>query len=297
MSKNKTTYQAPTTVKPIVHIDYRAYSKLLTYIRNVENEVGGIGSVKVTSTGDFLVTDIFLIEQTVSGASTNLSPQGVAKFLVERKRQHPEDDLSGYQLWWHSHYNFNTFWSGIDTGTIAELGENFDWLLSIVGNQNGDLLARVDMLAPFRVSLDELEITHGLMPTEDVEAIKTEIREKVKTYRYIAPAVHTSAPSTSIIPAIEATEDVEDFDLPGDDGPTSNYRIYENSWYRREFHLPTSTIYYVFDMSYNEKFEINDEGLPTTDEFGKVITLVLDTRGIPVSEKLAGEVFHATLPR
>jgi hypothetical protein len=118
-----------------VVIGYSAFRKLTAYINNVGNEVGGLGSIR--RAGNFIyVEDVFLLEQKVTGASTNLSPEGVAKFYQERLTLDPKDNLSIYKLWWHSHYNMSTFWSSIDVETIESFDQETkkdNFMLSIVG--------------------------------------------------------------------------------------------------------------------------------------------------------------------
>jgi hypothetical protein len=176
-------YAGAVTHRPTIVLTHEAKQKLIAYIMNVENEVGGLGSIEIN--GDTItVLDIFLLEQTVTGASTRLSPDGIAKFYQERKEINPHDDFSSYKLWWHSHHNFSVFWSGTDNQTIdsfdQETIEN-NFMVSIVGNQKEEMRARVDIYHPFRCSMDNLDISTLGEHNEYEEAIIEEIKSKVKT--------------------------------------------------------------------------------------------------------------------
>lgn len=178
-------YKCPLSV----HFTHMALAKLRAYIANVENEVGGLGQVTYNAEKNlFLITDIYLIEQTVSAASTLLSPEGLMKFYNERTQINPADDYSQYKLWWHSHYNFQTFWSGTDEATIESLDQETpenNWFLSVVGNQAGSMIARLDVYSPFRFTRNNIPIFKEEYPSEVEEMVKADIEAKVKTIRVV----------------------------------------------------------------------------------------------------------------
>lgn len=173
----------PANTKPLVSIGYMAKKKLMAYIKNVGNEVGGIG--KITRDGNTItIEDVYLIEQEVTGASTILSPEGMAKFYDERMAIEGREVMSQLKLWWHSHANMAVFWSGTDDATInsfdQETEEN-NWMLSLVGNHKGDIKIRLDIYRPYRYTIDNIDFYEDPEPvTEFDEAIKLEIAEKVK---------------------------------------------------------------------------------------------------------------------
>ena len=70
---------------PVIRLSYKAYVKLFTYIKYVQAEVGGLGSVR-TFGSVFVIDDIFLLEQEVTGATTDITGEGLAKFFAERKK-------------------------------------------------------------------------------------------------------------------------------------------------------------------------------------------------------------------
>ncbi len=50
-----------------------------------------------------------------------------------------------------------TFWSGTDETCIQNLA-NSNYLIPVVTNKNGDILARVDIFKPFHVTLNDLKV-------------------------------------------------------------------------------------------------------------------------------------------
>lgn len=188
-------YQTPNNLAPAVktdfkvkcpytvHLTYEAYIKLRAYVLNVKNEVGGWGSVSFDpETKVITVNDVFLIEQEVTAGTTVLDPKGMARFYSERKKENPDDDLGSYKLWWHSHAGFATIWSQTDNDTIDNLDplEEGGWMLSIVDNYLGDLVARLDVYSPFRITYNQMVWWADHIPPVLNEQIKAEIEEKVR---------------------------------------------------------------------------------------------------------------------
>lgn len=154
-----------------------AKMKLELYIRLADSaEVSGLGKVECLGRDDFLCTDVVLFEQESSWGGTELSQEAVAEFfaaLIERG-----EDPGQYRLWWHSHGRHQCFWSRTDVKTIERLGDT--WLVSVVGNVAGDLLARIDIFKPVHL---RGELPTGVYLETDAhfeEAIKKEISEKVR---------------------------------------------------------------------------------------------------------------------
>lgn len=163
-------------------IKHEAHKKLSAYIKNVGNEVGGLG--QVTRDGNTItVENVYLIHQKVTGVSTDLSPEGLATFYSERIKEDGNGAMGKLKLWWHSHYTMGVFWSGTDDATIESFDQETDidnWMLSIVGNQKGEIKARIDVYKPFRFTKDNLDVEFEQEElTEFDEEIKREISEKV----------------------------------------------------------------------------------------------------------------------
>ena len=114
---------------------------LASKIRRIET--CGIGNF-IKDGKDYIVSDFKWAEYTgrqdpsmdsfdlSSGASTTVDP----KILYEYQSRKPAN------VEWHSHSNFNVFWSGTDEGCIKKwIGQE---LMSIVTNLEGDILIRFD---------------------------------------------------------------------------------------------------------------------------------------------------------
>lgn len=176
-----------TTKFPKVYITPKAKRKMELYIQKCATEIMGFGEVEQKGS-DFLIKDVFILNQDATSASTNFNDETLEEFLVgliEAKKS-PKD----IKLWWHSHVNMGCFWSGDDKATAR--GFQNGWMISIVGNKRGEFLVRLDLFEPIRLTLDNLVFVEQKTYDPELAAtIEAEVNEKVrvKTYKYSYPLV------------------------------------------------------------------------------------------------------------
>ena len=164
------------------HLQYKYYVDLIDY------EISGVGLVEKQDGGILYVTELFLLNQTVTGTETRLHKDDVIKFMME-KMEDQNFPMEKLRLWWHSHVNVDTFWSSTDSGTINNLDLDLpedNWWLSIVANKSGKRRARVDTYAPFRLTVDNINVELG-DDLELMEEIANEIEAKVKINAPVTP--------------------------------------------------------------------------------------------------------------
>jgi len=169
-----------------VCVDHRVYQKLFAYIRAVDTEISGLGLVSMQTFddgADFIIEDLFLLDQECTVSQTTLDPNAIGELMIQLIQQGV--DLGKLKLWWHSHQKMTVFWSGTDNGTISQLGQ--EWMLSIVGNHRGQILARVDIYKPFPVTIHQIQIVPvGAVDLEMENEVAREVSEKV-TQMYMPP--------------------------------------------------------------------------------------------------------------
>jgi len=164
---------------PRVFIPPQALQRLKLYIELCPFEVGGLGTVEAFGE-DLLVADLFLIRQRASDSDTELDPQAVADHLLRTIQE--GKDPSSLRLWWHSHAEADTTWSGTDEKTIEAL--QIEHLVSIVGNKRHEFRCRLDRFLPKRLTLDGLPLIPAADAKPDDEGslrrqVMAELREKV----------------------------------------------------------------------------------------------------------------------
>lgn len=165
-----------------IYLPLATYHKMLGYALASEGEISGFGRV-TTAVKDkvtiFTVEDVRIFKQKVSSVHTSLDNEALSRFVVELAQEDIEP--SDWNCWWHSHYDFNTFFSATDSTTIDKLCKNSS-LVSICINQDGDLSGRFDQNG--KEVCDDIKIIVEQEIADDLlKACKEEVKEKVKFER------------------------------------------------------------------------------------------------------------------
>lgn len=150
---------------------------LMGWCKAASSEVSGMMLVEYDATKKALhVSNIYLPKQDCDSASTEIDDEAMAGLQMMLHKE--KKNLKSLRGWWHTHYNFNVFWSSTDTDTIGKLMSGNEWFLSIVVNQAGDFKARVDISTPFPLVIDDMDI-EVIGATEDLSKFKTDIDSQV----------------------------------------------------------------------------------------------------------------------
>ncbi len=195
-------------------IPREVYEKMM-YIggKAAPNEVQFLASVRETGGPKeliFTIGDVYLIDQTVSGGSTEFDEVALANFVASA--EHPED----IWCWIHSHVNMGVFWSSTDTATINRLLRSTKKLLSIVFTLDGKMKTRCDVslkalglsdevkaefgkLLPRHIVINDIDVDiRGGLSDEEKQLLDIELSQKLKTSR--ASFGYESLISSSSIP-------------------------------------------------------------------------------------------------
>lgn len=118
-----------------------AQAKINVYVNECPKEISGLGLVEERKDGTFYISEIFLLEQEVSGTETDIEASAIAKLILEIGVEKAQK----LRFWWHSHVNMGVFWSGTDHSCVEQLVSNATSpIISIVYNKKGESLCRVD---------------------------------------------------------------------------------------------------------------------------------------------------------
>jgi len=162
-----------------VVIPLQLYQKLFFYATNITKEISGLGMVERVD-NELRITDLFIVKQEVTTGNTTLDNKDLAQKTIDIINA--GGDPTKMKLWWHSHANGTVFWSGTDD-TCCDSYNNDQWLLSIVVNWKKEVLCRLDIYNPIRITLDHLPVMIK-EPTTSLSALeeecKVEMKEKVK---------------------------------------------------------------------------------------------------------------------
>jgi len=104
-------------------------NKLELYPKLVTGEIGGLMNVKEQK-NKLIIEDIIILKQKVGGAHFRLDEDALFEFLKTNKRR-----AHRFKGWWHSHANFEAFWSGVDDATFDMMAGMSKFALGVVTNK------------------------------------------------------------------------------------------------------------------------------------------------------------------
>lgn len=218
------TYTLQST--PKVHIENHAWRKMFGWCRAAESECSGYGLVKLVD-GVFVVYDVFFPLQYCSSGYTEIDD--IANHRLQDKLSRKKIDPTHYRFWWHTHYNFSTFWSGTDhQNARQQVNYNQEWEVSLVINQKGDYRCRVDYENPFSGTFDECDVytIPNSRKQKRKRNFKTDVLRYVKTMaqmpdRQKPKFINVNEGATVITPA---------YTPPVDTGKSWNDNSYNRDW-------------------------------------------------------------------
>jgi hypothetical protein len=174
----------------VVVIEKHAWNKMHGWCKAATSEVSGWGLVYKDENGRYKVYDVFLPRQQCSSGYTDIDDDAASKLRFKKFKQN-KIPLNHWRFWWHTHYNFGTFWSGTDNATVEKLllkgghATQDEFLISLVINQKGDWLLRADFLHPTHVTIDKLQVY--TCPNSRYRPRKTAHNYKSDIKRWVRP--------------------------------------------------------------------------------------------------------------
>lgn len=157
------------------------YNKIMFFVDNIHLEVSGFGKI-VFRNGDAIVTNVYLLEQEVSSAATDIDEKSLGKLMFESRA-----DEGMLNLWWHSHVNMPAFFSGTDDATIKEIGAK-GFCIALVVNKKREWKivyhAAGSDVTPMLWQEMDLVIDYGTQAMEQAWKAEMDAKVKVKTYSY-----------------------------------------------------------------------------------------------------------------
>ena len=181
-----------------LHIPQHVNDNIMYWVNKAEGEVSGFGKVTYDEAAKTItVTNVYLIEQEVGAAHTDIDAKALGKLLY--KTHKVPGDL---RFWWHSHVNMNTFWSGTDTDTIRDLAKP-GWIVATVFNKKHELRSALAYAVEGKfgssVTIEDNLPTFILHDAKSMKAWDKEFDACVKTKTYTNNYTpHTSAKSPMV---------------------------------------------------------------------------------------------------
>lgn len=172
-----------------VFIEKHAWAKMHGWCKAAQSEVSGWGVVYKDEDGNFVVYDVFLPKQQCSSGYTDIDDDAAARLRFKKYRGGKGIPMDHWRFWWHTHYNFGTFWSGTDNNTVRTLltkngtAKAQEFLISLVINQAGHWLCRADYLYPTHMTVDQIQV--WLLPNSKKQKRKRNFKSDIK--RWVRP--------------------------------------------------------------------------------------------------------------
>lgn len=125
---------------PTVYITPDAYKRMCLYVELAPKEVGWLGTISKRPNGDFLIEEVYLVEQEVTSVETELSVQGAEKLVLELLEAGDPglDKANKLHFWGHSHVRMGTNPSGTDESTMQRFArEGHEYYVRGIFNKLG----------------------------------------------------------------------------------------------------------------------------------------------------------------
>ena len=166
---------------PHLHISLKAMQKIWAWTDIADEEWSCLGYIH-EETGfpsTFYVEDVYLVKQRNTAASTEMDAKDINRLMTELIREGKDTDK--LRFWLHSHGSGTIFWSGTDEDTCRGFGEN-GYVVSAVVNQRREILARVDMYTPIRLTIDAIPVFYEFYNKNTIADLKEEYYEKANEH-------------------------------------------------------------------------------------------------------------------
>ncbi len=174
---------------PRVLVTRAAYSRMWHYVDIGDEEVGWLGTAERLPSGDFLIGEVFLLEQEVHATTTEISAEGVAALAEELITSRPDgvEMVSSIRFWGHSHVRMGTSPSGQDEFQMRLFRENeCDWFVRGIFNKLGRAQFDIFLYKEGVIVRDAAWAIFEPVDTGERTQIEAEFSAKVRPKKYSA---------------------------------------------------------------------------------------------------------------
>lgn len=125
-----------------VYMTSSSYIKMQSLVAQADKEIGWYGTVDKVGDNSYVITDILVPPQEVTGATVTCEDEEFAEW----KQSLDDDTFNNLRFHGHSHVNMGVTPSGTDenfqTDTVSQLGGN-DFYIFLIVNKRGDMTVRL----------------------------------------------------------------------------------------------------------------------------------------------------------
>lgn len=163
---------------PTVYYTPEAYAVIQLAVAHCSKEVGWWGMVEKMEDG-YLISDIYIPEQTVTGAETDIDSDAMAALALQLMESNRDPSKLCY--WGHSHVNMGVSPSGQDEAQVEEYLDNMPLIIRGIYNKKGE--AKVDVYdrergVVFQCVPTQLYVMDPTTEATWLDLLKTNVKER-----------------------------------------------------------------------------------------------------------------------
>jgi hypothetical protein len=164
--------------KATVWLSQDAYRKTLALVTQFTDEVGWHGTVARVSDNEFLIQDVFVYPQEVTGATVNTDQAAYTDWLYSQ----PDEVFGSLRMQGHSHCNMGVTPSGVDDKHRQQILDQLEtgmFYIFMVWNKS---LAIHTLIYDMEKNIlyEDKDVDVKLVSDEDMDAFLEDAHEKVK---------------------------------------------------------------------------------------------------------------------
>jgi hypothetical protein len=155
-----------------------AYVKTLALVNAFSDEVAWHGSVTRTGKNEFIIEDIFVDPQEVTGSTVSTDQEGYSKWLYE----FDDNTFNMIRMQGHSHVNMGVSPSTVDSGHREKILDQLDadmFYIFMVWNKRLDTHTLIYDMAN-NILYDDKDVTVKLMGDDSLDAFLSDAEKKVQ---------------------------------------------------------------------------------------------------------------------
>ena len=161
-----------------VWIAPEAYRKILALVTEFADEVGWHGTVSRTDENDYIIEDILVYPQEVTGSTVNTDQQAYTEWLYELD----DDTFNKLRMQGHSHVSMGVSPSGVDDKHRQQILDQLEpdmFYIFMVWNKSLSVHTLVyDMARNILYEDDDVDVM--LLGSEDMDSFLADAKEKVQ---------------------------------------------------------------------------------------------------------------------
>ena len=166
------------TSNAVVWIKQEAYRKMIALVTEFSDEVGWHGTVSRSENDEYIIEDIFVYPQEVTGSTVNTNQEKYTKWLYELD----DETFNKIRMQGHSHVNMGVLPSNVDNKhreqILDQLEKNMFYIFMIWNKSLTIHTTIYDMSKNILYEDDDIEVK--LIGDENMNEFLTDAKEKVQ---------------------------------------------------------------------------------------------------------------------